>query len=234
MYARLERVEPIARNIMTFWFRPEAPVDYIAGQFTELYLPHDNPDERGEKHWFTISSAPTDPLFSITTKFASGRSSTYKQVLRRLRPGTRLQFAEPMGDFVLPKDQRIPLLFVAGSIGITPVHSMIQYLADTGETRNIHLLYNVPHEDELAFGDLFERYATSYTPVVSRPAAWQGETGRVDTPRILTELGAMPPDALIYLSGPEPMVERFNAELRDSGIPGRRLITDFFHGYRAV
>jgi ferredoxin-NADP reductase len=234
MYASLERVEDIARNIKTFWFKPEVRIEYVAGQFTELFLPHDNPDARGQKHWFTISSSPTDnPLFSITTKFADDRSSTFKQTLHNLKPGVRLQFAEPMGDFVLPKDKRIPLLFVVGNIGITPVHSMLKYLSDTGEERLVKLLYNVPTEADIAFRDLFEHYPTmQFHPILTRPShTWTGETGRVDISRIVR---AADPHTLIYLSGPEPMVETLNNGLKAAGIPGRRLITDFFHGYRAV
>lgn len=234
MYAILTRKELVARNIVTFWFKPETPLDYVAGQFTELYLPHSRPDERGQKHWFTISSSPTDELFSITTKFAIGRSSTFKQALRQLQPGTRLQFADPMGDFVLPKDRRIPLLFVAGSIGITPVRSIVQYLSDTGERRTVRLLYNVPREDELAFRELFESYDMNFIPILTQPSAgWNGQTGRIDAAYILQAAQDIP-EALVYLSGPEPMVERLHAELQISGFPGRRLITDFFHGYRAV
>jgi glycine betaine catabolism B len=233
MYARLERVEDTARNIKTFWFRPEAPVGFVAGQFTELFLPHDNPDDRGQKRWFTISSSPTDaPLFSITTKFAEGRSSTFKQTMQSLEPGIRLQLAEPMGDFVLPKDKRIPLLFVVGNIGITPVHSMVKYLFDKGEERSITLLYNVPTIDDIAFRALFDNYAMQFYPVLTRPSPdWTGATGRVSVDRILQAAGS---DKLIYLSGPEPMVEQLNDSLKAAGVPSRRLITDFFHGYRAV
>jgi glycine betaine catabolism B len=245
MYATLQRIEPIARNIMSFWFKPETSIDYVAGQFTELYLPHSNSDERGQKHWFTISSAPParagsdEQLFSITTKFAEGRSSTYKQTLRRLQPGARLQFAEPMGDFVLPKDSRIPLLFVAASIGITPVYSMLRFLSNTHGRRMVRLLYNVRQPADLAFGDFFEqqrdRHNLIFTPVVSRPSpGWQGETGRIDAARILTAFKTMPDNTLIYLSGPEIMIERLTADLQTSSIPGRQLVTDFFHGYQAV
>ncbi len=51
-----------AENISTFYFKPEKPVDYTSGQFTRLNLPHDNPDDRGAKRWFTLSSSPTEPL----------------------------------------------------------------------------------------------------------------------------------------------------------------------------
>ena len=65
----LDHTEDIAENIKTFWFVPKKPMDYIAGQFIEMTLPHDHPDERGQKHWFTLSSSPTEPLISITNKF---------------------------------------------------------------------------------------------------------------------------------------------------------------------
>lgn len=234
MYATLVRVEHTARNIKTFWFKPEKPFTYVAGQFTELYLPHENADERGQKHWFTISSSPTEELFSITTKFAAGRSSTYKETLRNVAVGTSLHFAEPMGDFVLPKDKRIPLIFVVGGIGITPVHSMVKYLADTNEQRTITLLYDVHDQQEMAFTDLFTSYDLEFIPILSnRPDGWAGEAGRVASSHVLKALGDSQ-DALIYMSGPEAMVETLNDELQKSGIPGRRLITDFFHGYRDV
>jgi glycine betaine catabolism B len=234
MFAALERVDNTAANIRTFWFKPERPFGYVAGQFTELYLPHEPADARGQKHWFTISSSPTESLFSITTKFARDRSSTYKNVLKQLPLGSRAQFAEPMGDFVLPKDKRIPLVFVAGGMGITPVRSMVKYLADTGEQRRITLLYDVHDVAELAFKELFTGYPLQFVPIVSpRPAGWNGEAGRVAASHILQAVGDST-DTLIYLSGPEIMVETLYGELKDGGLPGRRLITDYFHGYRDV
>src|ERR1700722_16878985 len=134
---------PEADNIKTFYFRPEKPVHYTAGQFIELTIPHKNPDKRGIKHWFTLSSPPTDELLSITTKFAGDQSSSFKKALFKLKPGTELRMADPMGDFVLPKLIQTPLIFVAGGIGITPFHSMLSWLAATGEVRPIKLLYAV-------------------------------------------------------------------------------------------
>ena len=232
MYATLDHIDTTARNILTFWFQPEKPCDFVAGQFTELYVPHDDADNRGEKRWFTISSSPTDELFSITTKFATDRSSTFKQTLRGLQPGVRLHFAEPMGDFVLPKDPAIPLLFVVGGMGVTPVHSMVKYLLDTGEQRAIRLLYSVHDQSEIAFRDVLEGYPLTFTPILSQPSAdWPGATGKLTAARVLE---AASNQSTIYLSGPEYLVEELNKDLLKSGIPGYRLVTDFFHGYRDV
>ena len=233
MKAILDHVEDVAENIKTFWFKPEGTVRYEAGQFTELYLPHDNHDDRGIKRWFTISSSPVDPLISITTKFAVDRSSTFKQTLLQLKPGTEVMLADPMGDFVLPKDKSIPLLFVAGGIGVTPVHSMVKYLSDTHEQRDIQLLYAANHDNELAFKGLFESYELrDLSYVIHEPSpAWKGEVGSLTTDRILKAINGSG-DMIIYLSGPEPMVETFDKELKAAGINKHRLVTDFFPGYK--
>src|SRR5882724_8480449 len=128
MKVALDHVEDIAEHIKTFWFTPEQPTRYVAGQYTELYLPHDNPDNRGEKHWFTLSSSPTNSLVSITSKFSPNNGSTFKRTLLQLPLGTQVTMAAPMGDFVLPKDKSIPLVFVAGGIGVTPMHSIVSWL----------------------------------------------------------------------------------------------------------
>lgn len=226
MKANLDHTEDIAANIKTFWFKPERPVHYVAGQYTELYLPHANADERGEKHWFTLSSSPTDPLLSITTKFpAEGqRISTFKQTLRKLPLGTQVTLAEPMGDFVLPKTKTIPLLFVAGGIGITPMHSMVKYLKDVDEHRDITLIHAVSKPEEFAFRELFESYPLNYIPLVTT------KEEPLTSKRIVAAMNRTP-DSLVYLSGPEPLIEKLNKDLIADGIDKRNIVTDFFPGY---
>jgi len=227
--------EPIAHNIRTFWFRPDKPMYYLAGQYTELTLPHDNPDNRGIKRWFTLSSSPTDEMLSITTKFAGEQSSSFKKHLfEQLKPGTQLHMADPMGDFVLPKDTTLPLVFVAGGIGLTPFHSMIKWLQDTDEHRDIQFLYGVRHEDEQAFHDLFASYGVQPITFVSEPTPeWQGETGKLDAERILRHITPIG-NKRIYVSGPEQMVQALTKDLEKHGVPKDQLINDEFPGYTGL
>lgn len=229
-----DHVEKTAHNIYSFWFKPVKPIEYIAGQYTQIHLAHDNADDRGDKRWFTLSSSPTDELVSITTKFAKSRPSSFKQTLRGLKPGTALQLADPMGDFVLPKDATIPLLFVAGGIGVTPMHSMVKFLHDRHESRKIHLVHSAQSPNELAWRTLFETSGVRYSPLVQDPAGdWKGETGTLTAERIA---GWATEDKrqLIYVSGPELMIEQFVAELPELGIQKDRLVTDYFPGYSSV
>ncbi|HUD10684.1 MAG TPA: FAD-dependent oxidoreductase [Candidatus Saccharimonadales bacterium] len=234
MKATLKKIHHETTDIITFWFEPEKPVDYIAGQFIEMSLPHPQPDERGTKHWFTLSSSPTDsPFVSITTKFAE-RSSTFKAALRNLNLGDGVTISEPMGDFVLPKNSSIPLVFVAGGIGITPFHSIIKWLIDTRQARELTFIYAVNNEHEMVFQKLFEHYGMNRIIVANKPdSAWDGETGRLTAKRIL-DLAKPTTDTLIYVSGPEPMVETLDNDLENAGIPKARLVGDFFPGYRSI
>lgn len=220
MKVTVDHRQVAAKNIITFYFKPERPVRYTAGQFIELYLPHDTEDARGHKRWFTLSSAPEDNLLSITTKF-SERSSSFKKTLRELQPGTELKMVSPMGDFVLPKNKAIPLLFVAGGIGCTPYHSMIKHLQNTGEKRDLKLLYAARSEEEIAFGEDFEKLGDNFITLVGEP---------LTTEKILETAGDNE-NLHIYLSGPEPMVEKFDKELKEKGFGENRIHGDFFPNY---
>ncbi len=231
MHVTLDGTNDEADHIRTFWFKPEQAMHYNAGQYTELTLPHHNPDERGIKHWFTLSSSPTEKRVSITTKLAVDHPSTFKQALWQLPIGTKLHMAEAMGDFVLPKDKTIPLVFVAGGIGVTPFHSMIKYLIDSGEKRDIHLIYAANRLDEVAFRPMLEAYVDKFQMLLGEPPAdWRGESGHLSADKILELVGDYK-DKRIFLSGPEPMVKQFERDLLAKGLENHQVIVDDFPGY---
>ncbi|MGH7157844.1 MAG: ferredoxin--NADP reductase [Candidatus Saccharimonadales bacterium] len=221
MYVILESVENVAGHIKTLWFRPEKPVRYTSGQFTELYLPHDDADGRGIRRWFTLSSSPTEELLGITTRLQPSESSSFKQQLANLKPGARLHLAEPMGDFVLPKDPSIPIFFVAAGLGITPVRSIIKWLHDTGEKRAVKLWF-ATKPDELAFKQLFQDYKMDFKPITS------GSRSKFTAEAIKH---ATPENSYIYISGPEELVETLYKNAKRLGIDPSRLVADYFPGY---
>jgi ferredoxin-NADP reductase len=235
MRVLLHHTQDEAANIRTFYFRPDKPVHYTAGQFIELTVPHTKPDDRGQKRWFTLSSSPTDELLSITTKFAgSAKSSSFKKALFKLEPGTELVMAEPMGDFVLPKLIQTPLIFVAGGIGVTPFHSILSWLATTGEERPVKLLYAVHSEDEIVFQSTFDKAGIQPTIVVGEPSPpWGGERGQI-TAELILGLEKPSEDTLVYVSGPEPMVEKLERDLKRAGIKRSQLVLDFFPNYSGI
>ena len=231
MRATFVRKEPEAKNIYTFYFRPEKPVRYIAGQFTELYLPHAGKDKRSDKRFFTLSSSPHEELLTITTNFTSPNGSTFKSELANLKKGQPVNLASPMGDFVLPKDPTIPLIFVAGGIGCTPFHSIVSWLDNQNEKRDITLLYSAKTLDKVAFGSTFKKLGKNFKIILQNaPENWRGPTGKFSAD-LIQELAEITPEHYIYVSGPEPMVETISKDLKKAGINKRHTYTDFFPGY---
>lgn len=230
----LDHTDNVAENIKTFWFKPERPIHHIAGQFIELRIPHDNKDKRGDKRWFTLSSSPSEALLSITTKFTPEGGSSFKRALLSLKSDSEATMTDPMGDFVLPKDDSADLVFVAGGIGVTPMRSMIKSLHDSSQKRPITLIYTVNNEKDLAFTDLFKDAGINFIPVVGKPGpGWSGETGRLDAEQIIKLAGGHE-DKYIFLSGPEPLVENVFKDLKQLGVNKKHLVIDYFPGYDSL
>ena len=233
MLVTLDHTEPVADHIISFYFKPARPIRYTAGHFIELTLPIDKPDARGRKHWFTLSTSPSEELAAITTKFPTGDAqvSTFKQTLKSLKPGDQVMMSDPMGDFVLPKDKTIPLVLIAGGIGATPFRSIIKYLHDNQEHRTIQLLYAANTLEEVAFRELFTAYGLPVTIILSTPpAGWDGQAGRL-TPKKILELAPDVDKKLYFVSGPEPMVEGLVKGLQGAGVEKRRIVGDYFPNY---
>ena len=236
MLVTLDHIDQETPNISTFWFKTPVPIDYLAGQYVELSLPHDHPDKRGQSRQFSLSSAPQkSPLVSITTKFSPIRSSTFKKTLRRLQIGDKIQMSQPIGDFVLPKDKSIPLVFVAGGMGITPFASIIKFLRGTNEKRQIQMIYAATNEADLIFNDLFINSGLSLYKTISRPSASpkDGNYQRLSAETI-NELVGGHSGKLIYISGPELMVEKLMAEFINLKIPTSQLVGDYFPNYEPI
>jgi ferredoxin-NADP reductase len=83
-----------AENATTFYFEPDSPLAYTAGQYLNYTLPHPNPDDRGTRRSFTLSSFPEEPLLSLTTRLSTPRSS-FKTALSELEPGAELETNGP-------------------------------------------------------------------------------------------------------------------------------------------
>lgn len=219
----LTRVQDMADGVKGFAFTPSVPLAFRAGQYVEWTLPHPHPDSRGVRRYFTIASSPTSGELLLVAKFPE-KPSSFKRALLNLKPGQTVQVAHLAGEFTLPTDTRAPLLFIAGGIGVTPFASMVQWLVDHREKRDIVLLYAARSESEIAFQDLF---AEAEKTVGLRTHYVTGSDPL--TVERIAEFVSDYKDRSIYISGPELMVQALTNAVKKSGAVAVR--RDFFPGY---
>ena len=215
--------EHLVDNVWAFRFRPSEPLTYTAGQFVQVELPHDQPDTEGTRRWFTNSAAPYEGILQITTRITG---STFKQALSMLATGsTGLQLiGAPEGDFVW-QDSTLPVVFIAGGIGVTPFRSILKQRVHDRQPINVTLIYN-SRTPEVPFKDEFDEWAGA-----NPGFKILYDAGERLTAERLTALVPTLNQSLVYASGPEPMVEAVGADLKQHGLPETQLKQDFFPNY---
>ncbi|HET6485021.1 MAG TPA: oxidoreductase [Spirochaetia bacterium] len=233
----LKERREIGKGIMSFSFPQPAGFRHRLGQYMEWTLPIKNGDSRGSRRYFSIASSPTEPELLIAARFYP-RSSRYKEELARMGTGAVVLAGELGGDFVLPRDPMKPLVFIAGGIGITPFRSMLKYLVDTGQRRDIVLLYSNNTEEEIVFRDVLcdaER-ATGLKVVYTLtdqdkvPPDWPGRIGLIDAGMLREEVPGLA-SREVFVSGSPGMVRAMTGVLRSAGVARANLRTDAFSGY---
>lgn len=214
--------EHLVDDVWAFRFRPDGPFEWAAGQYVRVELPHENPDSEGTKRWFTNSAAPYEGIMQITTRVTK---STFKQALSKLEPGDKLQLIEdPEGDFVW-QDSDLPIVFIAGGIGITPFRSILRQRAHDGQPLNVSLVYGGRTPD-LPFKNELTQWQTSDPQLQVHYSI-----GKPLTAESLSEIVPNLNKSLVYVSGPEPMVQTLSSDLITHGLPEAQLKRDEFPNY---
>lgn len=236
----LDRADAIGPGLVDFIYRPSPPIAYRPGQYMEWTLDHRRVDRRGKRRYFTLASSPTECSLRIGVKFEA-EGSSFKQALATHMAGrTPIIAALIAGDFTLPRNAGRKLAFIAGGIGITPFRSMVKYLTDRGEARDVVMLYANRQYEEIIYCDVFQaaerifRFRPVYvlSDTSSAPPHWDGELGRIDAEMIERHIPDYL-DRLFYVSGSSTFVQAVRQSLRDLGVKHEQVTTDYFSGLSA-
>jgi len=233
---RLQDKIRIAPGIVDFLFTPEKQLQFLPGQYMEWTLPHPSSDFRGTRRYFTIASSPTEQTLRVGVRVYE-KGSSFKKKMIAMNDQDVIVAGQLAGEFTLPKDPKQKIVLIAGGIGITPYRSMIKYLLDTKESRPIILIYANKTPAEIVYTDVFDQaqkelgIKTIYTLTDSNavPKNWQGKVGRISKAMIKEEVPDYM-DRIFYLSGPHPLVSSCEKVLRDLGVAGAHIRTDYFPG----
>jgi glycine betaine catabolism B len=221
----------VGARTVEFAFDTDRAVQFRAGQYLELTLPHGRPDARGIRRVFSITSPPSGDgqlRIATTLPLEPGRPSSFKRALARLEPGASLRASRIAGDFALPQDRSTPLLLIAGGVGITP------FLAQLPEItcRDAVLVHAVRDAGDLAYvAELAAAgvriVVVSPAPVAALPPNWTAVQGRLDADVLRDAVPDLKSRHALIAGSPAMAVAARDA-VRAGG--GRRFTVDAFTG----
>jgi uncharacterized protein len=140
---------------LTFQLEIPDPITGVTTQVVRCYSLSDRP--RADFYRVSIKRVPAPPG---RPDAPPGRASTY--VHAHLREGSRLLVRAPSGHFHLIEDGAVPIVLIAGGIGITPLLSILNTLFHRADPRKVWLFYGVRHRAEHIMKDHLENLCGTY------------------------------------------------------------------------
>ncbi|MBO7407292.1 MAG: FAD/NAD(P)-binding protein, partial [Clostridia bacterium] len=196
--------------------------DHMPGQCAMLTLPG-----AGEA-MFSITSSPTVGGYK---EFSIKRCGRLTDALHAMEPGQQIGIRGPYGK-QFPVDTEFRgrnLLFIAGGIGLAPLHSVIEYVRAHREAYgHIDILYGSRSAADLVDLDriqnewMQERDTGVYLTIDRPQEGWDGHVGFV--PAYLKEL-AFKPDCTAIICGPPIMIKCVLQALIEMGFDKTQVYT---------
>ncbi|WP_193241325.1 ferredoxin reductase [Streptomyces phaeolivaceus] len=187
---------------------PQAPPDPIEGGHLDVQVMVDGRPET--RSYSIVRRDPDDPRVLVLGVQAATGSRGGSLAMHRLTPGSRIRATQPPVTFPYVPSER-PTRLLAGGIGVTALMAMADTTARRPPAGGYRVTYLARSRSRMAFltdltarhGDLLDVHVTD-------------EGTRLDIPDYVR---ACPPDTVLYLCGPLPLVDAvrtaWSAEGRD-------------------
>lgn len=229
--------QEIARDFVTFWFAPiqgQLPV-YLPGQHLPIEL-----DINGEKvsRRYTLSSSPSRPgRYAISVKrVAGGRVSNW--LLDNVEIGHTFEAQSPQGQFHIGDNQPQPLLLLSAGSGITPMLSMLRYLADHDLIEDVVFYHqcrsveDIPCKQELDALKAAHAGLSVKISLTQAPVDWFGLKGRLSLTHIkqIKEVESRQ----VFVCGPDGFMQKAKNLLLKKGLPDQNYHQEAFGVSSAV
>ena len=232
---RVSLIESINRtpSVESFRFSPEEKINFLPGQFLQLIFDEQNRDNEGLNKYLSFSASPAKEYIEVTKRISG---SSFSQRLKGLNKGDRVLLKAPMGNCVFKGEYR-RIGFLIGGIGITPVISIVEYIAEKKINTDTVLLYSNRTEEEIAFRKELDGWQQNnvnikvfYTVTDCQPKDNRCIAGRISKELVrekVSDLGKR----MMFVFGPPKMVEAMKAVCLESGCGQDNIRTESFIGY---
>lgn len=202
---------------------------YTPGQFSFLTIFSSHISS--EEHPFSITSSPTG---NAGLEFVVRTTGDWTSKLNNLKPGESVLMDGPFGLFShLKIPEKKEIIMIAGGIGITPMLSMVRYMADYNDQRKVTLIWSNKTRNHILFPDEFQNLAARLKGlrilhILTRDPEFSGEKGRLDRFKIKKLLSGCSRTSAIFICGPKEMMKQVRRCLVSLGFDGRMIFMERF------
>ncbi|MED0677566.1 nitric oxide dioxygenase [Aneurinibacillus thermoaerophilus] len=230
--------------ITSFYLKPEdgqAIASFLPGQYISVKI-----GIPGEKYThirqYSLSDSPGKDYYRISVKREdesadkpAGIVSTYLH--KHVQEGDVLQISVPAGDFVLDMEKELPIVLISGGVGLTPMISMLNTLAEVQPEREVTFIHAAINSTVHAMREHVTRLATERGNVRSfvcyekpteedRAARNYDKEGYIDLEWLQTIVPS--PRADFYFCGPIPFMKTIYGALKQWGVAEEAIHFEFF------
>jgi len=217
----------------SFRFLPEKKINFIPGQFLQLIFDPDNPGNKELNKYLSFSCSPACDYIEVTKRLSE---SKFSQALKGLKPLDEIVINAPLGACVF-KEEYKKIAFLIGGIGITPVISIIEHIADKKIDTDICLVYSNRAEEEIAFKQELDSWRSqsnnlkvTYIVTDYQPKDKTCIFGRIDKELIKAQICDLE-ERVLFIFGPPKMVEAIETVSLEAGAKRENLRIENFIGY---
>lgn len=219
-------------NVTLYRFKPEFQVKFKPGQFLHLALDNYDPSYNWpESRVFSIANAPGNEFLDI---LVSPKGNFTKRMINEISVGKQVWLKLPYGTFNFHGSSGKDVILIAGGTGISPYISFLEDLIESNyEYRSINLFYGVREQYLIIFEGNLEKYKQKiknfkyrlFCENIDNESALSLEHGMLPVKELVDQT-TKNTDPVYYLSGPKPMIESFEKELKDKSISPDRIFYD--------
>lgn len=231
--AKLMQVIDRTPTVKSFRFLPQEKVDFTPGQFLRLIFDPASPQNKELNKYLSFSSSPLNDYIEVTKRISQ---SPFCQRLCSLKPGDDIFFEAALGTCVFCADYK-NIGFIIGGIGITPIISILEYVAQKELGTNIVLIYSNRSEEEIAFKRELDNWRCEnpnlkiyYIVTDCQPVDKACIFGRLSKD-LLAEKFPRVDGWEFFIFGPPKMVEAMKELTQSIGAAKEQIKTESFIGY---
>lgn len=185
---------------------------------------------------YSISSAPNGESYRISVK-REMHGLVSRFLHDQIEEGAVIEVAPPTGDFHLPPGQERPVVLLSGGVGLTPMVSMLETIANSGQRLAVHYIHGAENGGVHAMGPHVRDIAKNREHL--KTAIFYGSPHDRDKKGVhfdhegyitIDWLAKNTPiaEADFYLCGPKPFLAAFVNGLAKAGVTKDRIHYEFF------